>query len=273
MAGHSKTYYLFADIGYTVQVQIIAVGNHKGGVAKTTTVATVAAQLAIRGRRVLMVDTDPQGGLTRLVGAPHSPSLADVIGLAAPGLPMSTAVYNVAERLDLVPAARALAACELALTARVAREHVLAKALAPLSAAYDVCLIDCPPSLGLLTVAALAAARGVLVPTKAAALDLGAVADYLETIATIRAEINPGLQLVGVVVVMATKTNAVADAIDAMRSAGWPLMRSTIGASTRVAEAAAIHQVITTYDPTSDRATEYTDLTKEIERWLKTATH
>ena len=249
-------------------MRILAIGNHKGGVAKTTTVATVGQILARRGRRVLMVDTDPQGGLTRLVGAPHSPSLADVIGLGAPGLTMATAVANVADRLDIVPAARALAACELALTARVAREQVLAKALAPLAAAYDVCLIDCPPSLGLLAVNALAAAAGVLVPTRASALDLGAVADYLETIATIRAEINPGLQLVGVLVVMATKTNAVADAIEAMRAAGWPLMRATVGQSTRVQEAAAVRQVVTTYDPTNERAAEYEHLTTEINRWI-----
>ena len=252
-----------------MHVHVLAIGNSKGGAAKSTTAGTLAGIFSGRGQRVLLIDADPQGGVSRLFDARHAPSLADVIGLAGPGLPMAAAVHTVAERLDIVPATRALAACELALTARVSREKVLAKALAPLSAAYDVCLIDCPPSLGLLAVNALAAAAGVLVPTRASALDLGAVADYLETIATIRTEINPGLQLVGVLVTMVTKTNAVADAIDAMRSAGWPLMLTTVAHSTRVQEAAAIHQCITVYDKTNRSALDYEQLATEIQqKWL-----
>ena len=238
-------------------VQTLAIGNHKGGVAKTTTTATIGAVMARRGRRVLLIDADPQAGLTRLLGAP--------------GVAITRATMHLAPQLDLVPASRELAACELAITARVAREGILSRALSLVSDAYDVCLIDCPPSLGLLAVNALAAAAGVIVPTRAAALDLGAVADYLATVATIQDAINPRLRLVGVLVTMATKTNAAVDAIDAVRAAGWPLL-GVIGQSTAVAEAAALRQVITEYDPRNERAAEYERTTTEIERWISDAT-
>ena len=252
-------------------VQTLAIGNHKGGVAKTTTTATIGAVMARRDRRVLLIDADPQAGLTRLLGARYPQGLADVIGLGAPGVAITRATMHLAPQLDLVPASRELAACELAITARVAREGILSRALSLVSDAYDVCLIDCPPSLGLLAVNALAAAAGVIVPTRAAALDLGAVADYLATVATIQDAINPRLRLVGVLVTMATKTNAAVDAIDAVRAAGWPLL-GVIGQSTAVAEAAALRQVITEYDPRNERAAEYERTTTEIERWISDAT-
>lgn len=251
-------------------MQTIAVANHKGGIGKTTIVRTVGQCLAER-RRVLLVDLDPQASLTgACVTGDVGRTLADVMGSTQAGqVPMRDVLIELSPTLSLVPSAIDLAGTELGLNARMGRESVLAKALATVAAGFDVCMIDCPPSLGLLTVNGLTAAHGVLIPTQPQAVDVKALRLFLDTLDYIRAELNPALEIVGIVATFydgrLTHHQAV---MQTMRDAGLPLVPVTIGRSVRVAEAAAIGQDVTTFDPDNPQAQAYRDLTGLIDTWL-----
>lgn len=220
----------------------LAIGNHKGGVGKTTIALATGAELARRGRRVLLVDLDPQAALTAAagVGDAAGQSLAEVIGGAAPGrLRLVDVARPVAEGLDLAPADQELAISELGLVGRLGRERVIARAVAEVAGAYDLILFDLPPSLGLLAVAGLVAAHGVLVPTAARALDLRAVRAYLATVDAIRVELNPGLRVIGIVPTFYDgRRRHDQEALEVMRAGGLPVWEP-VPASIRVAEAAA----------------------------------
>lgn len=246
----------------------LAVGNHKGGSGKTTT-AYELAHILSRRRRVLAVDLDPQAALSGVCGVEDADgaSMADVL---SGGAGVASIVRRIAERFDLAPAALSLAGAELALVSRMGRENVIARALAPVANTYDVCLIDCPPSLGLLTVGALVAAHGVIAPTIPQQQDIRALAQFTDTVNTVRREMGARCELVGVVLTnydaRLTHHN---DARAALDAAGYSVMRSTISRSIRVAESVAALQPITDYAPDSPPAHDYLELAKEIEKWLK----
>lgn len=254
-------------------MRIIAIANHKGGVGKTTTAHTLGVVLASRDYRVLLVDSDPQSSLTLACGvqSTQSRSLAQVLGNAEEGeLSLSDVVRHLSPRLDLVPADAKLAASELGLAFRLGRENVLKEALGEVNGAYDVCIIDCPPSLGLLTVNALSAAHGVLVPTQPQIVDLRGLSLFWVTLAKIRRSLNPRLETIGIVL---TLYNGWLihhrQSLEALRHAKWPLLPTTIGRSVRVAEASVTNQTVVTYASDNPRAQEYEALTDEVERWLK----
>lgn len=152
---------------------------------------------------------------------------------------------------------------------RLKRETILQKALSKVSKNYDVCLVDCPPSLSLLTVNAIAAAEGLLIPVQAQPQDVRGLALYMSTLEGLRDEINPDLDLLGIVVTFYdTRLTTHKAALEAMRGAGWPVFDVLIGRSVRVAEAAAAGETVITYDPKNSRSIEYKALAKEVNQWL-----
>lgn len=252
-------------------MQTIAVANHKGGVGKTATVQALGTVLAERFR-VLLVDVDPQSSLTLACGVRDAEgrSLAEVMGGASPGtLALRDIIRPLGERLALAPADIALAATELGLTARLGRENVLKRALATVATEWDVCLIDCPPSLSLLTVNALNAADGVLIPTQPAIQDMRALRLFLDSVERIRENLNPNLKVIGILVTFYDRRlTHHRDAVDVMERAGLPLLPVRVGRSVRVQEAAAVGESVVTYEPRNPQAQAYRDLAKEVERWL-----
>jgi chromosome partitioning protein len=263
--------------GYRLaSVKTLAVANHKGGVGKTATAHNLGAALAAAGLRVLLVDADPQGSLTGICGAEdvEGRSLAEVLGGSSPGrLQLVDVLHQVGENLSLVPADLALAACELGLTSRLGREGVLRKALATVSGQFDLVIIDCPPSLGLLTVGALVAADAVLVPTQPQIVDLRGLALFLESVKTLQTELNPGLQLLGVLVTFYdSRLNHHRQAVEFIQSAGLPLLPVLIGRSVRVSEAAGQGQSVIQYEPNNPQAENYRQLASEVNKWLRNET-
>lgn len=251
-------------------MQTIAIANQKGGTGKTTTALTLGSILASRGLRVLLLDMDPQSSLTQWLhidGAGNS--LAEVLGGAQAGqVKLTDIIRPVSERLDLAPGDIALAACELGLVQRLGREAVLKRALANLNN-YDLSIIDLPPGLGLLTVNGLAAAEGVIVPTLPAAADLRGLRLFLDTLATVQNDLNPGLELIGVIPIQFdSRLTAHNQALDLLAGAGLPVLPS-VPRSVRVQEAAGVFQALPDYDPSGKPAAAYELITNEVQSWLK----
>lgn len=254
-------------------MKTIAIANQKGGTGKSATTHALGAVLASQHRRkVLMVDIDPQSSLTEACTSQDRTgvSLAEVMGGATPGtLALKNIILELSDNLYLAPADLTLAATELGLVSRMGRENVLKKALASVSDLFDVVLIDCPPSLSLLTVNALTAANGVLIPTQPQAVDLRGLRLFLDTLDNIRQELNPDLETLGVLpTFFDRRLNHHKEAISAMERAGLPLMSVRIGRSVRVAEAAASGQTVVTFEPQNPQALAYKELAEEINQWL-----
>jgi chromosome partitioning protein len=246
--------------------RIIAVANQKGGVAKTTTVASVGAALADLGHRVLLVDLDPQACLTFSLGVdPEDLELSIhqvLLGDAKP----ADILLGCDEGPDLLPATIELAAAEPALLTRPGREHVLRTALEPFAASYDHVLVDCPPTLGLLTVAGLSAATDVLIPLQCETLSHRGVGQLLDTVHDVREYTNPDLRVLGVLPTLYDgRTKHARTVLDTISgSYDLPVLRPPIPKSIRFAEAPAIGQTILTTAPRSPGAQAYRDLARSL---------
>jgi chromosome partitioning protein len=248
-------------------VRVTACTNQKGGVGKTTTVINLAAFLALSGTRTLVIDLDPQGNATSGLGIDrrsieHSSYDALVDRVPISGLVVDTPVL----RLDLVPSAPSLSGAEVELVGLPARERRLAASLADLNGRYDRVLIDCPPSLGLLTVNALTAADGVLIPIQTEYYALEGLSQLVNTIRRVREGLNPRLEIDGVLLTMFdARTNLSAQvASEVRRYMNGTVYRTVVPRSVRLSEAPSHGLPIALYDPASRGADAYRELAGEV---------
>src|SRR5690625_5719893 len=248
--------------------RIIAMVNQKGGVGKTTSSVNLGAALADYGRKVLMVDFDPQGALSAGFGTnPHEMDLTVYNVLMERDVHISDAIIKTDDdNIDLLPANIDLSAAEVQLVNEVAREQVLARALRPVADNYDVVIIDCQPSLGLLTVNALAAAHGVIIPLTAEFFALRAVALLVETIEKVQDRINPDLVIDGVLATMVdSRTLHSKEVIGRLVEAfGDQVFETVINRSIKFADATVAAEPITAFAPNHPGATNYRQLDKEL---------
>jgi chromosome partitioning protein len=251
---------------------IIAIANQKGGVGKTTTSVSVAAELARRGSQVLLIDSDPQGNATTSLGVAKRNLTATTYSLLM-GLKGLDETIRATGRagLDLVPASEDLAGAMIELTTVERREWQLSRALARVRG-YDYVIVDCPPSLGLLTLNALCAADQVLIPLQCEYLALEGLAQLKGTIDRVRDQLNPHLNIIGVVMTMYDgRTNLAQQVVDEVRRF-FPqrIFNTLIPRSVRLSEAPSHGQTIGEYDPQSRATQAYTALTDELLRRIDT---
>jgi chromosome partitioning protein len=255
-------------------VYTIAIANHKGGVGKTATAHVLGMLMArVTGRRVLLIDMDPQSSLTGACGVTEvaGSSMTEVLGGAVAGvLPLQRVIRSLGDGLALAPADLSLASAELGLVSRMGRENVLRRVLGTLDDAYDLTVIDCPPSLGLLTINALSASNGVLIPTQAQIVDLRGLRLFLDTLDQVRREINPDLETLGILLTFFDRRMTHhRDALDTLVRAGQPVLDVQIGRSIKVAEAATVGETVVTYDPENPQTEAYQELAKVVDGWLR----
>lgn len=253
---------------------IYAVCNQKGGVGKTVTTVNLGIGLAREGKRVLMVDVDAQGSLTASLGY-NQPDQMEVTLAAVMGgiiednpLPPGMGIIHHSEGVDLLPANIELSGLEVTLVNTMSRETILREYLKTVSNAYDVVILDCCPSLGMLTINALAAACEVLIPVQAQYLSIKGLEQLLRTIAKVRRQINPGLSIAGILITMADmRTNYTRDIIELLHATYDGKLRifdNIIPMSVRAAEISAEGKSIYLHDPNGKVAGAYAALTREV---------
>lgn len=245
---------------------VIAVANQKGGVAKTTTVHTLAAALVERGRRVLVVDLDPQACLTYECGLDPDGLGTTVHDVMLGRADLADVIVHV-DGFDLVPSSIDLAGSEIHLLTKTGREFVLGRALKKVADHYDFVFIDCAPSLGILTLNALTAASHVLIPFQAETLSHRAVGQLLETIEDVRAYTNADLEVLGAVATMFDgRTNLARQVlVEVSETHGIEVLPPPIPRSVRVAEAPGRGRSVLTHARTSKSAEAYRQLAEQIE--------
>jgi chromosome partitioning protein len=261
------------------QTHVITIANQKGGVGKTTTTVNIAAALALHGLRVLVIDLDPQGNASTALSVDHSvgtPSTYDVL-LGGQTIAEVMAPVEVSETLFCIPATLDLAGADIELTSQVAREHRLARAVEAYLEAHppmDYVFIDCPPSLGLLTLNALVAAREVLIPIQCEYYALEGLAQLLNTIDLVKAHLNPDLTVGTVLLTMYDSRTRLADQVadEVRKHFGDRVLGAVIPRNVRVSEAPGFGQTVITYDPGSRGAMGYLQAAREFaERGAATA--
>ncbi len=255
-------------------MRVLSIANQKGGTGKTATAQNVGYILAESGLRVLLIDSDPQSSLSRSVGIEDASgrSLAQVYGgIKAGKLSLKKAARDLGEgKPSIVPSDIELSFSEMQIDSRLGRERILSKALESVRDDFDLVLIDCPPSLGWLTINALGASDAVLVPTQPQAVDLRGVALFLDTLETLKEDLNPELELFGILVTFYdSRISHHGEALEEIKRAGLPLLPVTIGRSIRVAEAAGAGIPVTEFEPRNPQSENYKALAQEVRAWLE----
>lgn len=246
---------------------IIVVTNQKGGVGKTTTTVNLAAYLAKSGQRVLLIDLDPQGNSTSGLGIDKEvvrKSLYDVLVRGTPA--QEIRIGTGADGLDLIPSSVVLAAAEVELVSQIARENRLKQAIEEIQSEYDYIIIDCPPSLGILTVNGLVSADHVLIPVQTEYYALEGLSQLLHTIQRVRVSLNPQLSLLGVLLTMYNKHTLLSRQVEEEVKKHFPnkVFETIIPRNIRLAEAPSFGKVIYQYDRFGKGASAYKSLAKEV---------
>jgi chromosome partitioning protein len=247
--------------------RIISLCNQKGGVGKTTSTINLGAAFAEYGRRVLAIDFDPQGALSAGLGVPtHDvPTIYDLL-LGTVKNPAEAIIHTAFPGLDVIPANIDLSAAEVHLVNEVARETILARVLKKVSDQYDVILIDCQPSLGLLTVNALTAAHGVLIPLECEFFALRGVALLVETIDKVRDRLNPSIELDGILATMYdSRTLHSREVLErVVQTFGDKVLETVIGRTVKFPDASVAGAPITSFAPEHSAAEAYRQLAREL---------
>ena len=250
--------------------KIIAMSNQKGGVGKTTTAVNLAASVAERGKRVLLVDLDPQGNATSGVGIDRRQVASSIYDVLINDTPTQEAVLETAvKRLYILPSNISLAGAEIELVSMLAREQILKRQLEPALPLYEYLFIDCPPSLGLLTLNALTAADSVLIPIQCEYYALEGLTQLMNTVRLVKKKLNRGLEIEGVALTMLdSRTNLGAQVVDEVRKVfGSKVYSTIIPRNVRLGEAPSYGQPISVYDPKSTGALAYERLCDEFIHW------
>lgn len=254
-----------------VATRIIAVANQKGGVGKTDLTVNLSCQLASLGKRTLIIDLDPQANSTDYLVSPGTPagkSTADLLLDDGVGLD-DVVMSNCRENLDILPSSQELSSCQIRLANDINMQFKLKKKLKPITEGernYDYVFIDTPPSLGLLMVNTLTAANGVIIPVQTQYFALDGVVQLQETIHKVREDINPALNVLGVVLTMYDRRTLISrEVAEKVRDeVSERVFTTVIPTNVRLAEAPSHHKSIFEYDPDSTGAKAYRELAKEV---------
>ena len=245
----------------------VAVVNQKGGVGKSTTAVNLGACLALLGKRVLLVDIDPQGNATTGLGIEKRGIENDAYGVLLGEIPAQSAIVRTeVENLDLIPATANLAGAEVELVSVLARESRLREALASVVRQYDYIFVDCPPSLGLLTINALVAADQMIIPIQAEFYALEGLSQLTNIVNRVKAALNPSLEILGVLVTMYDgRTRLAVEVVDEV-SRFFPehVFKTQIPRNIRVSEAPSFGKPVVLFDVKSRGAQAYLDLAREV---------
>ncbi len=252
--------------------RILTIANQKGGVGKTTTAVNLAASLAAAEHRTLLIDLDPQGNAGSALGIRRDESELSIYEVLLDGLPLRDAVRKTELKyLDLVPASQHLVGAEIELAALEGREARLRSAVEPLAAEYEFIIIDCPPSLGLLTLNGLVAAKGVIIPLQCEYYALEGLADVLKTIELVKGSANPDLKVDGIVLTMYSPNNLANQVAEEIRRTfSKQVFQTIIPRNVRLSEAPSHGKPILLYDVGSKGCQSYLELAREVERRLET---